>query len=149
MCKKPILPPTYLLISIFLMLILFFIFPGVMLIPSPWNFLGLIPLGFGLWINMIADRAFRKAKTTVKPFEEPAALITDGAFAICRHPMYLGFVAILIGVALLFRALTPFLIVIIFAVLMDQLFIRVEEGNLESKFGQSWLEYKKKVRRWI
>jgi protein-S-isoprenylcysteine O-methyltransferase Ste14 len=37
----------------------------------------------------------------------------------------------------------------IFALLMEVVFIRVEERMLEKKFGANWLAYKDKVRRWI
>jgi len=36
-----------------------------------------------------------------------------------------------------------------FAILMDRLFIATEEKMLAGKFGQSYLEYKRQVRRWI
>jgi protein-S-isoprenylcysteine O-methyltransferase Ste14 len=146
---KKILPPTYVLLSILLMVALHFLYPGAAIIPPPWNLLGVIPIGFGIWINLSADRAFHRAQTTVKPFEEPAALIVDGTYGISRHPMYLGFVAILVGIAFLLGSLTPYLIVIVFAVLMDALFIRIEEQNLAQKFGTDWMVYKSKVRRWI
>jgi protein-S-isoprenylcysteine O-methyltransferase Ste14 len=149
MNQKPIQPPSYLLISIFVIAALFFIFPEPVLIPSPWNLLGLFPLGFGVWINLSADRAFQQEKTTVKPLEDPTTLITHGAFALSRNPMYLGFVAILLGIALLIRTVHPYLVVIIFAVFMDRKFIRIEEMNLERKFGSAWEAYKSKVRRWI
>ena len=37
----------------------------------------------------------------------------------------------------------------IFAVVMDRVFIAVEEQMLAEKFGQAWLSYKTKVRRWV
>lgn len=37
----------------------------------------------------------------------------------------------------------------LFAVLMDRVFIQAEEGMLEARFGQVWVEYKARVRRWI
>ena len=97
----------------------------------------------------MADSAFHKAGTTVKPFQESTALITDGVFRISRHPMYLGFVMIMVGVALLLGSLTPWLIIPVFAVLMEVIFIRAEEHMLAEKFGSAWLAYKEKVRRWI
>lgn len=97
----------------------------------------------------MADSAFHKASTTVKPFQESTALITDGVFSISRHPMYLGFVMIMVGVALLLGSLTPWLIVPVFAMLMEVIFIRVEEHMLAEKFGSTWQTYKEKVRRWI
>jgi protein-S-isoprenylcysteine O-methyltransferase Ste14 len=146
---QKILPTTYLLVAILAMVGLRFLYPGVTIISSPWNFLGIVPLVFGVWINLAADKAFHQAGTTVKPFEQPSALLTGGAHRITRNPMYLGFVAILIGVGCLLEVLTPFLIVVVFAILMDQLFIRQEEHALERTFGNTWLEYKERVRRWI
>jgi len=149
MKTKQILPPTYVLIALVVMLVLHFTFPGIKLIPLPWNLLGLIPLVIGLALNIIADGAFRRAGTTVKPFQESTALLTDGVYSISRHPMYLGFVLILIGVAILLGSLTPWVIIPIFAVLMEVVFIQVEERMLGEKFGPAWIDYKKKVRRWL
>jgi protein-S-isoprenylcysteine O-methyltransferase Ste14 len=131
------------------MVLFHFIIPIIKLIPLPWNLLGLIPLVVGVTLNFIADGAFRRAGTTVKPFQESSALLTDGVYRFSRHPMYLGFVLILIGVATLLGSLTPWVIITIFAVLMEVVFIQVEERMLEEKYGPAWLAYKKKVRRWI
>jgi protein-S-isoprenylcysteine O-methyltransferase Ste14 len=63
--------------------------------------------------------------------------------------MYLGFVLILLGIAVFVGSLTPYAVIIAFAILMEVVFIRVEERMLQEKFGQAWQVYKKKVRRWI
>ena len=146
---KRILPPTYLFASILTMVALHFLFPIVEIIPFPWNLLGTIPLASGLVANLIADRALKKHKTTVQPFEVSTALITCGIFRISRNPMYLGFVLILIGIGIFMGSLTPYVVVFVFAVLMDLVFIRVEQKMLEETFGARWLAYRKKVRRWI
>ncbi len=144
-----VLPPTYLLISILAMVALHFLFPVVTLIPLPWRLLGLIPLALGLALNFSADKAFQRTKTTVKPFEESTVLITDGVFRLSRNPMYLGFAFVLVGVALILGSLMPWLIIPLFVSLMDVVFIRVEERMLAARFGQVWLEYKTRVRRWL
>ena len=63
--------------------------------------------------------------------------------------MYLGMVAILLGVALLVGSLITFLVPLCFGVLMEVLFVPVEERNLEGVFGEEYLDYKRRVRRWI
>ena len=146
---KRILPTTYLLIALIIIVLFHFVIPIIKLIPYPWNLLGLIPLVIGILINLNADGVLRKAGTTVKPFQESTALITNGAYHISRHPMYLGFVVLLSGVAILLGSLSPWVIIPIFALLMEVVFIRVEERMLEKKFAATWLAYKKKVRRWI
>jgi protein-S-isoprenylcysteine O-methyltransferase Ste14 len=115
----------------------------------PWKLLGLIPLAIGIVLNLLADNALHKRGTTVKPFQESSALVSDSVYGISRHPMYLGFVLMLIGVAILLGTLTPWIIVPIFALLMEFVFIREEEHMLKEKFGPIWLEYAKKVRRWL
>jgi protein-S-isoprenylcysteine O-methyltransferase Ste14 len=149
MKRKPVLPPTYVYVAIVLMVALHFLFPVLRIIPFPWDLLGLILLAAGAALNLSADSAFRMANTTVKPFQESATLVTDGVYRISRHPMYLGFVLILLGLAILLGSLTPFFIVPIFAVVMDRVFIVAEERMLAEKFGQAWLDYKARVRRWV
>lgn len=129
MSTKRILPPIYLYAAIGVMVMLHFLIPGTQLLSSPWTFLGLIPFLVGLGINLLADSAFKRHGTTVKPFEESTALVTTGIFRFTRNPMQLGFV--------------------VFIFVTEVIFIRVEEQMLEEKFGQAFSEYKRKVRRWI
>jgi protein-S-isoprenylcysteine O-methyltransferase Ste14 len=149
MRRKKSLPPTYLFVSILIMVALHFLYPTAIIIPFTWSLFGIIPLAAGLTANLSADRAFKRYNTTVKPFEQPTTLVTSGVFRVSRNPMYLGFVLILIGIAILLGSLTPFLVVPVFAVLMDAVFIRSEEEMLYAAFGENWLEYKKNVRRWM
>jgi protein-S-isoprenylcysteine O-methyltransferase Ste14 len=146
---KKVLPPGYLFVSIVTMAALHFLFPVKNIITFPLNLLGAIPLAIGIVLNLIADRALKKYKTTVKPFEKSTVLVTNGAFRVSRHPMYLGFVLILTGIAIFMGSLTPYLVIVAFAVLMDAVFIRTEETMLEETFGEAWLDYKRRVRRWI
>jgi len=45
--------------------------------------------------------------------------------------------------------LTPFLVIPVFAFLMEVMFVRIEERMLANKFGTTWEEYQANVRRWI
>lgn len=146
---KNILPPTYLLIAIVSMVVLHFLAPLASLIPFPWNMLGLIPFVIGVGINMLADNAFKRVNTTVKPYETSTTLITDGVFRVTRNPMYVGFVLILFGIAIFIGSLSPYLIVLLFPIVMEKMFITVEEQMLEETFGKNWLDYKQKVKRWL
>ena len=146
---KKLLPPTYLLIAIAAMAALRFLLPCRHLIRFPWTLLGLVPAGLGMVLNLLADGAFKRHRMTVKPFETSTALVVDGAYAISRNPMYLGFALILLGLALFLGALTPFIVVPVFALLMEFSFIRREEPMMEETFGEAWRVYKAKVRRWV
>jgi protein-S-isoprenylcysteine O-methyltransferase Ste14 len=85
---------------------------------SPGLCLASLPLATGIALNLVADAALKKHGTTVKPFEESSALVTTGAYGICRHPMYLGFALILVGLALLMGSLGPFVVVPLFVAWM-------------------------------
>ena len=100
-------------------------------------------------LNLLADQAFKRHQTTVKPFEKSTALVTAGPYALSRHPMYLGFTLMLLGIAILLGALTPFIVVPIFALTMEYVFIRTEEPMMQETFGHAWQAYKTNVRRWI
>jgi protein-S-isoprenylcysteine O-methyltransferase Ste14 len=149
MPRSKILPPTYLLLAIVLMLGLHLFLPLKRIMPTLWNLAGLLPLAAGVWINLLADQALRRAGTTVKPFEKPSVLLTDSAFRFSRHPMYLGFVLVLIGVAALLRSLTPWIVVPVFGAWMEVAFVRYEESALARAFGEKWDQYKTRVRRWL
>lgn len=144
-----IIPPIYLFSAIAIMVLFHLLLPGAKVLALPWNLAGVIPLAFGIIINLSADKSFKKNETTVKPLEKSDRLITTGAFKISRHPMYLGFVLILLGVAMLMGSFTPYIAVLVFAVFMDMVFINYEEKKLEETFAEAWLQYRKKTGRWI
>jgi protein-S-isoprenylcysteine O-methyltransferase Ste14 len=147
--QMKIMPTTCLLVAILLCVALHFILPISNIVPSPWNLIGLIPFLLGIWINISADRAFKQANTTIKPFELSKALIQDGAFRLSRNPMYLGFIGILLGISILLRSITPYFVVIAFVILIELAYIRIEERMLAAKFGPEWDQYRSRVRKWI
>ncbi len=149
MKRKPVLPPAYLFGAIVLIVVLHFLLPINRLIPPLYNLLGLVPLFVGTLANIHASNLFKKAGTTVKPFEPSSTLVTNGPYRFSRHPMYLGMTLILAGLAVLLGSVTPVLVVPVFAWLMDRRFIVAEEQALEETFGEAYLEYKRHVRRWI
>ncbi|MGD0877877.1 MAG: isoprenylcysteine carboxylmethyltransferase family protein [Anaerolineales bacterium] len=149
MNKPKLLPPSYFLNALLAIPILHFLLPLLKIIPSPWNLPGIVFILAGIAIELSADRLFHQAGTTVVPYAESKAMVTSGVFRFTRNPMYMGFTLILFGAAVLFGTLSPFLVIPFFMALIERRFIRTEEKMLELKFGQAYLDYKKKVRRWI
>lgn len=146
---KRVLPPTCFQVAIVTILLFHFLAPLRQLFSYPWNLLGLFPLAIGIVLNLVADAAFKKAQTTVKPFETSTALITTGVFRASRHPMYLGMILILISLAILLGSFSSFIVVVIFAFMMEVFFVKVEEKMLKQTFGKEWDTYKHQVRKWI
>ncbi len=147
--KKKSLPPTYFFAAIIISIILHFTLPVLRFMYFPENLTGIIFIVAGAIFNISADRAFKEVNTTVKPFEEPTCLMTEGVFRISRNPMYLGMLLILFGLSILLGSISPFIVVLIFGRLINRRFIQIEEKMLLEKFGDEWRHYKNKVRRWI
>lgn len=146
--RKRILPPTYLLCAVVAMTVLHLLLPWKHVASWPATALGTLPLVGGVVLNLLADAALKKHATTVKPFEESSSLATTGVYRVSRHPMYLGFVLILCGLAVLLGSASPFVVVVGFIALLEVVFIRVEERMLKEKFGDEWRAYTARVRRW-
>jgi len=80
--------------------------------------------------------------------EPPSTLITNGILGYTRNPMYFGI--LLIYVAFIFLSIS--LICIGFFIIITLFYNRManfEEGILENMFGEQYLDYKKKVSKFI
>lgn len=144
------LPPIVLFVALVSMAALHLALPVAQLSASSWRlFVGGCLLGAGIAINLWADKLFKEKGTSVKPFEPSTALVTSGPFAFTRHPMYLGMLLILAGVALCLGSLSPWVVLPAFVWQITQRFVRPEEAKLEATFGETYREYKGRVRRWL
>jgi len=146
---KKIHPPTHLLTYIVISIVLHFLYPLHQLIRIPYSLLGIMLIAAGVILNIWADRIFKKQKTTVKPYEKPNALIKSGPYRLSRNPMYLGMVLILFGVSFILGSVMSFIGPIFFIIAMERVFIPEEEKTMKENFGDDYLLYKRKVRKWI
>jgi len=146
---KRIYPPVYFGAAVLLMIGLHLAAPFTRLSNAPLRYLGLIPMVLGSWLVIWVNTMFRRAGTTIKPFQESSALVESGPFRFTRNPIYLGMVVFLLGHAIFLGSLAPFLVIPIFAVLIDRRFIRAEEAMLAERFGAQFDSYTRRVRRWV
>ncbi len=149
MKQRPILPPTYFTLAVLVSIVLHFAMPIVILIPFPLSLLGIALIVFGGVLNIWADQAFKKAATTVKPFEQPSAFIVDGPFRVFRHPMYFGMLVILFGISAICGSLTSFLGAVGFWIVIRIGFIPMEERSMMETFGREYELYKNKTPCWM
>ncbi len=131
------------------MVALHFLLPWRHIVLWPLTLLGVLPILLGCVLNVWADQQLKRAETTVKPFEKPSSLITDGAFRVSRHPMYVGMTAILIGIAVCLGTLTPMFVIPLFVAAMAVIFIPFEERTMAGQFGEHYREYCLRARRWL
>jgi len=111
--------------------------------------LGYLFVAIAVVLNIAAIRLFMKQKTTIVPHGKPSKLVVDGPYRLTRNPMYLALLCVLIGVATLFGSLSLYLIPIAFVFIINTVFIRMEEANMSTKFGDQYALYSAKVRRWL
>ncbi|HET6373410.1 MAG TPA: isoprenylcysteine carboxylmethyltransferase family protein [Candidatus Polarisedimenticolia bacterium] len=146
---KPVYPPTYALLALVLVLCLHFLAPVKQIIFAPYRYLGVILFAAGVTIVLWGKGIFRRAGTTIKPFEESSALVVEGPYRVSRNPIYLGMACGVLGASVMAGSLTSFLVAPAFVYLIDRRFVRVEEAMLEQRFGPQYAAYKARVRRWI
>ena len=139
-------PPVILLASIVLQIILLFSFPISVDLSS---LLGLILILSGISLVFVSFRFMRKMKTTFIPDGTPEVLISSGPFKFSRNPIYLGMLAILVGVAFLMSSLSAIIIAFVFGIIINFTWIAHEEKKLHELFSEDWENYSSKVRRWI
>jgi protein-S-isoprenylcysteine O-methyltransferase Ste14 len=92
---------------------------------------------------------FRRAGTPVPPYARTTALVTDGPYRLSRNPGYLGFALAYAGIALLADAPWVLLPLPFVLVVMQQGVIVREERYLERLFGQDYLDFRARTRRWL
>ncbi|RFA28601.1 hypothetical protein CAI21_12140 [Alkalilimnicola ehrlichii] len=143
------LPPFVMAIAIVLMIGLNYLAPLVHLWGAPYRWLGIPLVLIGLGIAKWHADLFKAVDTNIDTFGEPDTLTTEGLFRYTRNPMYLGFVIVLVGVAVLLGSITPFLPLAGFVLLTHFWYIRYEERAMLKQFGQQYVDYKSRVRRWL
>ncbi|GAA6143210.1 isoprenylcysteine carboxylmethyltransferase family protein [Hydrogenophaga sp. 5NK40-0174] len=118
-------------------------------LPEPFQHLGWPLMAIGALLLITARVQFSKAKTNIYTFDEPGVMLTTGVFAISRNPMYLGFTLMLAGIALWQSSWVGIPVVLAFLICCDRWYIRHEELRMMQKFGQRFLDYKNRTRRWL
>ena len=92
---------------------------------------------------------FQKAGTTRVPGRLSSELVTWGPYRFTRNPMYLGMAMAYVGEALIQRHVWPVLLLPVVIGFVNWIVIPVEQANMASAFGERYVEYAKRVRRWI
>lgn len=105
----------------------------------------------GIVIAIMAVLRFRKLDTTILPnkLEDMSTLVTDGLNQYSRNPMYVGMLLLIISAGLIFGTFLVIIFASAFAFVINKMQIEPEEQALEKLFGQEYLDYKKRVRRWM
>ena len=104
-----------------------------------------------LWValSVWSIRTFWRAGTSIVPVKPSTSLVAHGPFRFTRNPMYVALALLYLGAAFLLNTPWPLLLFPILLILVQTYVIAREERYLERKFGDEYLQYKSRVRRWL
>lgn len=144
-----ILPPIIFALAMVVAFIIKAIWP-LALLPNFWQYIcGAVIFGVSFLLVPSIFNKFKAAKTTLDVRNIPTSLLTDGAFAYSRNPIYLSMIGLCIGIGVFFDNIYVLPALVLAVVYLTFRVIHIEEKLLESEFGQEYLDYKSRVRRWI
>jgi protein-S-isoprenylcysteine O-methyltransferase Ste14 len=105
----------------------------------------------GAAIGLSGVISFRCAQTTVNPLkpETSTALVSTGIYRFTRNPMYLGMLTVLVAWAVYLSSPWALLGPMAFALYITRFQIIPEERALQSLFGAAFVEYTRRIRRWL
>lgn len=146
---KWLVPPVLFSFCLIGIAITAYCWPGYQLVPPPYNWFGIAVVLGGLILGGVSSRAFVRLRTNLPTFNDPNVLVTDGMFAISRNPIYLGFTLVLVGVVLIVDCSTPIVFVLVFFAVAQFWYVPFEERRMHETFGDRYVAYCRKTRRWI
>ena len=100
-------------------------------------------------IMVTTTRLMLRKKTDPRPDRPTTTIVTEGFFRYSRNPLYLSLMLIYSGIAIHANSLWLVFLLPVLLIALERGVVLREERYLEGKFGDEYLQYKKKVRRWI
>lgn len=120
------------------------------LLPRPWDLaIGLPLAAAGLCIAAAALLHFRRVGTPVDPTSRARVLAAGGIYRVSRNPMYLGAVLTFLGLGLAGGWTWLAILACAMPALLWHFAIRREEVHLTARFGEAYIDYARRVRRWL
>jgi protein-S-isoprenylcysteine O-methyltransferase Ste14 len=111
--------------------------------------LGVVGLVAGGLLGAWGDLSMKRAGTSPFPWKPTKAIVDAGPYRFTRNPLYVAQALMHAGIAALgdsawaLAALVPVLVVVRYGV------IKPEEEYLTRKFGDAYVAYTRRVRRWL
>lgn len=111
--------------------------------------LGLTLGAAGFWFMAWGRGMFHKQRTSEKTFKPATALVVVGAYQYSRNPMYVGMTGLLLGIGLAAGSLWLLLAGLPFCVFIMRYVVPREEAYMHRRWGEAYLDYCRRVRRWL
>ncbi len=100
-------------------------------------------------VMVSTTRLMLRRKTDPRPDRPTSTIVTEGFFAYSRNPLYLSLMMIYSGITIYANSLWLVFLLPVLLIALERGVVVREEKYLEGKFGEEYLQYKNKVRRWI
>lgn len=142
-------PPIIYALGILAAVLFNALWPAGFGLPWSWRAIGLGIMGLGLGLDLLSIFTLVRHKTTFRPDQGTAHLVTSGPYALSRNPIYLGNTIAFAGAALAFDALWLLIVLPFVTIAVQKLAIEREEKHLAVVFGGTWEAYRRTVRRWV
>ena len=146
-----VIPVVQVIIAVLLMIICSKLWPELILNWPAHKQVALLLFLLAIFIGISAIINFKRHKTTVNPTKPEASttVVSSGIYSLSRNPMYLAMLIFLISAAYYLQHIISLPIILVFIAYMTRFQIIPEEKMLTNIFGQKYLDYQKKVRRWV
>lgn len=144
-----VFPPLLFAGTMVVALILHLLWPATALPASTARLLGVVMLVLSALLAYSAQNAMKRAGTNIRPDQPTLVIVTEGPFRASRNPLYLAAIGMYIGIALLLNTGWALILLVPMFVILQQGVVRREERYLERKFGEQYLVYRDRVRRWV
>jgi len=144
-------PPVFFFACLGCGLLMEYFFPInlISLSPIPRVIVGSLFIVISGYFAVSAFFVFIKNKTPFDTSKSTIKIVRDGAYRFSRNPLYLSLLLLLLGVAILLSSLWLFCTIPILYTLFLLKAVKLEERYLSQKFGEEYLTYSAKIRRWI
>jgi protein-S-isoprenylcysteine O-methyltransferase Ste14 len=116
--------------------------------PTVWPAVAVIALGAGLYL-WCAWAFAAVGRGTPGPWDPPRGVVATGPYGWVRNPIYLSALLVVLGEALLFLSLSLLVYAACMAILFHLFIIGYEEPTLRRRFGDAYVDYGRRVRRWM
>ena len=147
---QKLIPPYLVALLILAMVLSRWMFQELSPMLSPLYIIGGSLSLCGLLVAGWHNALFHRRQTNIWTFSDPDKLIIESLFKLSRNPMYLGFLLVLMGVALILGLnWVSISCILVYWFLTNYWYIPFEEHRMQEKFGQQYLDYCKQTRRWL
>ena len=111
--------------------------------------IGILFILIAVYYSVRSMNQFIQTKNTIIPNKPAESLQTTGIYHSTRNPMYLSLMLVYLGLSCLIGNWWNIILFPLLLLVIQEYIIKKEEKYLTRKFGQEYIDYTNRVRRWL